>query len=281
MPLLNTQCDYHMHSTASDGSLSPTQLVTLAAQQGLQELALTDHDTFNGLAEAQQTATQLGLRLITGMEMSCVWQGVTVHLVALWPQGLNAAAQALAQAQEQARWQRAHTLVERLAKTPAPVSLEQVLEHSAGGVPGRPHFAAAMVAAGYATNPSQAFRKWLGNGKVGDVKSSWPDLTAAVTALLQAQAFISLAHPNYYNLTRSKRKRLIHAFASAGGQGLEVVNGKQDPQLTLSLVRMALELNLHPTWGSDFHHPGIISPHPGAYAPLPEACIPLSLVLNF
>ncbi len=280
MSLTSQQCDYHMHSTASDGSLSPTELMAFAAEQGLKELALTDHDTFDGLAEASIAAEQQGIRLVSGMEFSCSWLGITIHLVALWPQGLTAAAHNLAAAQGKARWSRAEQIIQRLAKTTAPLELDEVLKYSAGGVPGRPHFAEAMVAAGYVTNPSQAFRKWLGSGKLGDIKNHWKPLAEAVPWLVEAGAFVSLAHPQYYKLTRSKRKRLIVAFAEAGGQAIEVVSGQQDPQQTLSLMRLAEELELKLTWGSDFHSPGIICPAPGRYAALPEACVPISQVFN-
>lgn len=280
MSLTSQQCDYHMHSTASDGSLSPTELMAFAAKQGLKELALTDHDTFDGLAEASIAAEQQGIRLVSGMEFSCSWLGVTIHLVALWPEGLTEAAYSLAAAQRKARWSRAEQIIERLAKTPAPLELDEVLQYSAGGVPGRPHFAEAMVAAGYVANHSQAFRKWLGSGKLGDIKNHWKPLNEAVPWLVETGAFVSLAHPQYYKLTRSKRKRLITAFAEAGGQAIEVVSGQQDPQQTQSLLRLAEELGLKLTWGSDFHSPGIICPAPGRYAALPEACVPISQVVN-
>ncbi|GLR63616.1 PHP domain-containing protein [Marinospirillum insulare] len=280
MSLTSQQCDYHMHSTASDGSLTPTELMAFAAEQGLKELALTDHDTFDGLAEASLEADKQGMRLVPGMEFSCSWLGITIHLVALWPQGLTQAAHDLALAQRKARWSRAEQIIQRLAKTPVPLELDEVLKYSAGGVPGRPHFAEAMVAAGYVTNHSQAFRKWLGSGKLGDIKNHWKPLSEAVPWLSEAGAFVSLAHPQYYKLTRSKRRRLITAFAEAGGQAIEVVSGQQDPQQTQSLLGLAEELELKLTWGSDFHSPGIICPAPGRYAALPEACVPVSQIFN-
>lgn len=280
MSLTSQQCDYHMHSTASDGSLSPTELMAFAAKQGIKELALTDHDTFDGVVEASTAAQQQGIRLLPAMEFSCSWLGVTIHLVALWPQGLTQAAHALAAQQAKARWSRAEQIIERLAKTSVPLELETVLQYSNGGVPGRPHFADAMVAAGYVTNHSQAFRKWLGSGKLGDIKSHWKPLAEAVPWLIETGAFVSLAHPHYYKLTATKRKRLILAFAEVGGQAVEVVSGQQDAQQTQSLLGLIKELQLKVTWGSDFHNPGIICPAPGRYAALPETCIPLSQVFN-
>ncbi|SFX30356.1 PHP domain-containing protein [Marinospirillum alkaliphilum] len=276
MPPLIQQCDYHMHSTASDGVLSPAALMALAAERGLQELALTDHDTFDGLDEASAAAAEQGIKLLPGMEFSCVWLGVTIHLVALWPRGLNEAARELADIQRKARWSRATRIIEKLQRAGVALALDAVTVYSAGGVPGRPHFAEAMVQAGYVTDHSQAFRKWLGAGKLGDIKSQWLELADAIARLRAAGAFVVLAHPQHYKLTRSKRRRLVMAFAAAGGQGLEVVSGQQDPQQTASLVSLAQELGLQASWGSDFHGAGPACHAPGHYAVLPEVCRPLS-----
>ncbi len=276
MTLSAAHCDYHLHSTASDGGLSPRDLVSLAATQGVQELALTDHDTFAGLPEARLAAHELGLHLIEGMEFSCNWKGMTIHLVALWPQGLTAAAEALASRQEQNRWLRAEKILERLAKANLPLQLTEVVAFSGGRVPGRPHFAQALIAKGWVKDQSQAFRKLLGAGKLGDVKNLWPELDEALVQLRAAGAFCCLAHPLRYKLTRSKRVRLINAFAAAGGQGIEVVSGRQDVAQTASLLKLAAELNLQLSWGSDFHSPGPACPAPGAFAQLPSQCQPLS-----
>lgn len=276
MSLLNVQCDYHFHSSASDGQLTPHAVIELAAARGLKEVALTDHDTFAGYAEAQQSAQQYGLTLIAGMEFSCLWSGMTVHLIALWPQGLNENAQAVAVKQNQARWHRAEQIIERLNKVGLKIDLEQVLNYSSGRVPGRPHFAQCLVEQGYVQNTGLAFRRWLGAGKIADVKNAWITLEQAIVKLKNSQALVSLAHPLHYQLTRSKRQRLIYTFAQAGGQALELVSGRQDGQQTASLLKTAQDLHLVPTWGSDFHGPGPACPAPGFYSALPEACIPLS-----
>ena len=125
MPCLASQCDYHLHSSASDGDLAPVALVNLAAERGLKEIALTDHDTFAGWDEAKQAADALDLRLWPAMEFSCCWRGATIHLVALWPQGLSAAALAVAEAQTQARWQRAGQIIKKLARVGVQLTLDE------------------------------------------------------------------------------------------------------------------------------------------------------------
>lgn len=279
MTLANYQCDYHMHSTASDGALSPTELLTFAAEQGIRELALTDHDTFAGLQEARAVAADLQIQLLEGMEFSCVWKGMTIHLVALWPEGLSDQAWEVERLQEKARWSRAEKILEKLAKAGIHLTLDEVVAQAGGRVPGRPHFAACLIAGGHVKDQGQAFRKLLGAGKLGDVKNHWLELSDALPLLISAGAFCSLAHPLRYKLTRSKRVRLIEAFAAAGGQGLEAVSGRQDVAQTASLLNLAKVLNLKLSWGSDFHAPGPACPAPGAYANLPSACQPLSQFL--
>ncbi|SFC40446.1 hypothetical protein SAMN05660443_2541 [Marinospirillum celere] len=276
---LSHQCDYHLHSTASDGALPPAAVMHLAAEQGIRELALTDHDTFAGLSEARLAAQELNLTLIEGMEFSCNWQGMTIHLVALWPQGVTASAQELAAVQEQNRWQRAKRILEKLARAGIPLTLDEIVEKAGGRVPGRPHFAQVLVEQGHVKNHGQAFRKFLGAGKIGDVKSHWLEMDAALEDLLATEAFCILAHPLRYKLTRSKRVRLIKAFAAAGGQAMELVSGRQDVAQTASLLKLAEELGLKLSWGSDFHAPGPACPAPGNFAALPAACRPLSQLL--
>lgn len=280
MPLLTAaQCDYHLHSTASDGKLSPQEVVQLAAAQGIKELALTDHDTFAGVEAAQAEAAKHQIHLIPGLEFSTSWQGVGVHLVALWPQGLSAAAHQLEEEQQSLRWQRAERILHKLSRTPAKLTQAEVLQQSQGQVPGRPHFAQAMVEKGLVADQNTAFKKWLGSGKLGDIKNFWLELEDALARLKATGAFVSLAHPWHYKLTLSKRKRLLTAFTQAGGKGVEVVSGRQPQEKTASLVKLAAELNLHLTWGSDFHFQGSYCQAPGDFSPLPAACQPLSQLL--
>lgn len=269
-------CDYHMHSTASDGALSPTELLTLAAERGLTEIALTDHDTFAGLEEARAAAQARGIRLLDGMEFSCVWSGMTIHLVALWLQGLNEGAQQVADVQEKARWRRAELIAEKLQKAGYPIALQQAIDKAGGHVPGRPHFAACLVEAGHFSDESQAFRKLLGSGKLCDVKNHWLPLTESVALLNAAGAVVIMAHPLRYKLTLSKRLRLLDTFTEAGGWGVEVVSGLQDTQQTASMLKYAETRQLVPSWGSDFHKSITNCYHPGHFSALPDACQPLS-----
>lgn len=266
--------DLHCHSTASDGVLAPASLVARAHQRGIGLLALTDHDTLEGLDEAHRTAQELGVQLVNGIELSCTWGGATIHVLGY---AFEREAPALRQAIEalhHGRWQRAEEIDQRLAAKGMPGALDgaravqQELGDS-GNAPARPHFAEFLVRAGHVRDRAEAFRKWLGAGKLGDVKQHWPELEVVVDTLRAADAWVSLAHPWQYDFTRSKRRRLVAAFAAAGGHALEVVNGMQPVEQVGGLAILAREFCLMASAGSDFHAPGDWS-ELGLYRPLPD-----------
>ena len=271
--------DLHCHSTASDGALSPTVLVQRAHEHGVKVLALTDHDTLEGLPEARQAALALNMQWVSGVEMSCTWGGATIHVLGY---GFELDAPPLVAAVEQlhhGRWLRAEEIARRLALKGMPGALEgaravqQELGDS-GNAPARPHFAEFLVRQGHVKDRGEAFRKWLGAGKLGDVKLHWPTLEETVDMLRQAKAWVSLAHPLQYDFTRGKRRRLIADYIQAGGHAIEVVNGMQPAEQVGTLSILAREFGLLASAGSDFHGPGTWG-EIGAYRPLPEDLPPL------
>ena len=177
--------DLHCHSTASDGALAPAVLVARAYENGVRVLALTDHDTLEGLEEARTAALALNMQLVNGVELSCTWGGATVHILGY---GFDMKAPALVDAIDRlhhGRWLRAEEISRKLAIKGMPGALEgaraiqQALGDS-GNAPARPHFADFMVSAGFVKDRAEAFRKWLGAGKLGDVKQHWPTLEETV-----------------------------------------------------------------------------------------------------
>ncbi len=271
--------DLHCHSTASDGALAPAALVERAHARGIELLALTDHDTVEGLDAARAEADRLGMRLVNGIELSCVWGGATVHILGYAFQQDAVALQAAIAALHAGRWERAQLIASRLEAKGMPGALDgaraiqQELGDS-GNAPARPHFADFLVRAGHVRDRAEAFRKWLGSGKLGDVKQHWPTLDQTVTTLKAAGAWISLAHPWQYDFTRSKRRRLVSEFAAAGGHALEVVNGMQPLEQVGGLSILVREFGLMASIGSDFHAPGDWS-ELGLYRALPEDLQPL------
>jgi len=271
--------DLHCHSTASDGVLAPAALVERAHARGIGLLALTDHDTLEGLDAAHAAADSLGVRLVNGIELSCVWNGATIHILGYaFRRDADALQNAIAELHD-GRWQRAELIAQRLEAKGMPGALEgaravqQELGDS-GNAPARPHFAEFLVRAGHVRDRAEAFRKWLGSGKLGDVKQHWPSLEQTVATLRDAGAWISLAHPWQYDFTRSKRRRLVIEFAQAGGHALEVVNGMQPLEQVGGLSILAREFGLMASIGSDFHAPSDWS-ELGQYRALPEDLQPL------
>lgn len=273
--------DLHMHSTASDGALAPAELMARAAAAGIDLVALTDHDTLDGLPEAQAAAAAHGMDWVSGVELSAQWQGHTVHILGY---GFDMQSPALREALagvRDGRWQRAEQIADRLAAKRMPGALEGALavQQATGSdpdsPPARPHFADWMVQAGYVRDRGEAFRKWLGAGKLGDIKQHWPALETAVAQLREAGGLAVVAHPWHYGFTRARIRRLLRDFAQAGGRGVEVSNGKQAPEQVAVLARMSIEFGFLASCGSDFHHPDSPWMALGQMTPLPVDCAPV------
>lgn len=252
--------DLHCHSTASDGVLSPTEVVLRAHDKGVKILSLTDHDTIDGLTEATGAANSIGIKLIRGIELSCTWNNIGIHVLGYQFDVENKAFQSLLYRQKEARWQRANKIAEKLCAKGMPHLLELAMSFQTNRFlnsngPGRPHFAKAMVEQGYVKNMKEAFQKWLGTGKLGDIKQHWPSLDEVVTTLQQSGAWISLAHPYQYKLTRTKLCALLQDFITCGGQAIEVVNGFQVADQVGKLANLARDFGLLASAGSDFHVP--------------------------
>ncbi|MDX1559877.1 MAG: PHP domain-containing protein [Marinobacter sp.] len=248
--------DLHCHSTASDGALSPAALVERAAGRGVTHLALTDHDTIAGLAEAETAAQAQGIVLIPGVELSCLWKSRTIHIVGLdFDPESDGFRKALEQ-QNDNRWARARMIAERLAKLGVADLLGRASEAAGGDVPGRPHFAKVLTEDGVVRNTAQAFKRYLGNGKSGDVKAFWPELPEVVRWITEAGGVAVLAHPRKYQLTATKLRELTADFRRAGGQAIEVSTSGQSSGDLGFLAELCRKEKLLASQGSDFHFPG-------------------------
>jgi len=272
---MSIQYDLHTHSTASDGTLPPAELVQAAAAAGVDVMALTDHDTLAGLDEARQMAEQQGVRLIPGVEISVTWQGATVHILGL---NVNSECEALQQGlvglREYRNW-RAEEIGRRLDKKGIGGAFEAACALSTGKLVSRTHFARFLVAEGYARDVREVFRKYLVQGKPGHVPGKWAALEDAVGWIVQAQGTAVIAHPARYNMTRNKLRKLIAAFKEAGGRGLEVVSGSHSKDEYLTMARHAKDFGLLSSMGSDFHDPKTPWIALGKLPPLPMGCNPV------
>ncbi len=261
--------DFHTHSAASDGALSPRDLVALAAERQVGMLAITDHDTVAGYlaVAAEYTHNPAGLRLIAGVEFSCRWSGTTIHILGL---GMDCQHPAMREALELlngARIERGKKIARRLEALGFSGALEGALAEAGDSQLGRPHFSAWMVARGHVADHNQAFDKYLGQGKTGDVKAFWPELARVVEWIVAAGGVAVIAHPLKYKFTRMKLRRMVIDFMAAGGSGIEVASGYQTADQTDQLRRLAREFALEVSVGSDFHRDGPYSPRPGVEMP--------------
>ncbi|PID66790.1 MAG: phosphatase [Gammaproteobacteria bacterium] len=271
----NNRIDLHTHSNASDGVLSAKELLERAVNNNIDLLAITDHDTVSGYRSVQARAGQLGINLITGVELSTVWSGLGVHIVGLNFDPNHQAITTLLDNQRTARKKRCEQILQRLTNLGLPLTLEELQANVGSATIGRPHIAQLMVDKGYAGNTRQAFKKYLGTGKIGDVKNTWVSLSAGVAAIRAGGGVAAVAHPNHYQLTRSKLLRLLDDFIAAGGQGIEVIAGKQQRDITEKMANIANDKGLYASTGSDFHRPLAYTADVGELPPLPDSVKPI------
>ena len=267
--------DLNCHSTASDGALSPTEVVRRAHQHGVTALALTDHDTVTGLSEAQASAAATGIKLIPGIELSTSWQNKCFHIVGL---GINPAYPPLRDATlalQIMRTERAEKIADKLEKKRIPGALEAVKKAAGEGMITRSHFADFLLSQFHVSTQQEAFDRYLGAGKAAFVPTIWSDLELAVNWITQSGGIAVLAHPLRYKLTASWMKRLLTAFKEVGGLGIEVVTGRYNSDEIKLVAGYATRFELAGSVGSDFHSPGNQWVELGRLAPLPENIKPV------
>lgn len=248
--------DFHMHSCASDGTLTPADLMHRAANAGVECLALTDHDTLDGLGEARVTANALGMNFINGVELTADWRGRVVHLVGLGFDDRVGAFTEYMQHLMDLRDQRAREIAVKLHKKGLPDNLYELARARAGDSQiGRPHFAGALVELGKVSSMQEAFDRYLGQGTAGDVKAVWPSFNQAIALINKAGGHVVLAHPTKYNFTFTKIRELMTDLLDAGAAGLEVSYPGVTPGHQHELIRLAQQRQCYVSAGSDFHSP--------------------------
>ena len=256
-PTLAVIYDLHSHTTASDGLLTPEALVQRAVEMRVGILAITDHDTVAGIAAAREAVSrlQLPLRLISGVEISTIWENHEIHIVGLGVDEHNPQlAEFLAQ-QSERRVQRAALIAERLEKAHIPGALEGAMRHANGGEVTRGHFARFLVECGKANTMADVFKKYLAKGKTGYVPPQWCTIEQAIDVIHHSGGQAVLAHPGRYDLSAKWLKRLLAQFAENGGDAMEVAQCQQAPNERTQLASYAQQFNLLASQGSDFHMP--------------------------
>jgi len=253
--------DLHTHSVVSDGSERPSEVVALAAAVGCRAVALTDHDSMAGLAEAGEAADRLGLTLVPGCELSCrgpVPAGTdaasSAHVLVYFADPIAGPLHDELVALRRDRVSRNHLLVERLQQLGLPVTYEAVLAEagSEDGV-GRPHVAKVLVALGVADSITDAFDRWLGTGRPAHVPKARLDPATAASLARDSGGVAVLAHPLSLGLSAGALERFVSDLATAGFAGIEAVYGRYRPEERRALTALARRFDLVATGGSDFH----------------------------
>jgi predicted metal-dependent phosphoesterase TrpH len=268
--------DLHCHSTASDGVLSPRELVQRAAVQGVNILALTDHDDLGGLVEARATAEEHGIELVAGVEVSITWRHSTVHIVGLrvdpadelLTHGLNT--------NRTGRAVRAERMAEELARLGIGGALEGAYAFASNKeLIGRTHFARFLVERGVVKDVKTVFKKYLVKGKPGYVHHDWASLAEALSWIHAAGGQAVLAHPGRYHFGRERLRDLLREFKDLGGDAIEVVTGSHTADQVPVYADLAVEFDFLASVGSDFHAPGEGGRELGRLMPLPLRCRPV------
>ncbi|PIT08823.1 phosphatase [Snodgrassella alvi] len=269
--------DLHCHSTVSDGALTPAEIVQRAQANGCTLLALTDHDHTGGVAAARLQATQSGITLINGVEVSVSWRGRTIHIV-----GLNIALederlQTLLQRLRSGRLQRLQSIAEKLAKKGISGAYEGTLALATNiDMVTRTHIADFLVNTGHVNKKADAFRKYLGDGKSCSVKHQWAELTEVVAAIRHAGGIAVIAHPMRYDLSATARRNLFSDFKACGGTAIEVHSGRSSLNDRLNYALLAQQFGFLASCGSDFHRDGDFGGGLiGCCPPLPPICQPV------
>ena len=268
--------DLHCHSTVSDGQLAPADVARRAQANGVTLWALTDHDELGGQTEARQTAEQLGMRYLSGVEISVTWASRTVHIVGL---NVDPACQALIDGlarTRDGRAARAEAIGELLATMGVPNAYEGALKYvSNPDMISRTHFARFMVESGYAASTQDVFTRYLGDGKPAYIAHCWSKLADAVRWIQVAGGEAVIAHPGRYEYTQLEFDALFGEFIDLGGKAIEVVTGSHTPDQYREYADVARRFGFEASRGSDFHAAGEGRVELGSLPPLPSDLTPV------
>ncbi len=272
---MNLHCDLHSHSTVSDGTLTPTELVERAHEKGVELFALTDHDATEGLNEASLAADRLGLAFVPGIELSVTWSHQTFHIVGL---GINPDDKILnngLMTLREFRGKRGEEIARKLEKKGLENALEGAKKFANGEILSRTHFARYLVEQGKAKDIRQVFKRYLVKGKPGYVAGKWASLEDALSWIHGAGGIAVIAHPARYKISATRLRQLITEFKELGGLGFEAISGSHSPEEEDRMARLANQYELYLSKGSDFHSPENIYRELGYLQDIPSGSLPI------
>ena len=247
------KADLHNHSYYSDGVLSPSEVIKLASQAECDLFSLTDHDTTDGIAEAQLEANKLNLNLVNGVEISALWRNMAIHILGLGIDINNEILQTGLEHNQKLRKERAEKIALGLWRSGIKDALEKTQSFSKTNMLTRTHFAQMLISEGYCKDMKAVFRRYLTGKKPGGVRVEWREFDEIVHWIHAAGGKALIAHPFRYRMTHTKIKIMLNDFKCVLGDGIEVVTGtSSDEEIQLG-NQWAGKYNLLATCGSDFH----------------------------
>jgi len=267
--------DFHCHSTYSDGSDSVNEIFESALASGIQQLALTDHDTVAGVAELRSLCDNSSVSCINGIEFSTRWKKHDIHIVGLHIDIQDPEINKRIDLQKKCRFERAKNIaeiLERLGLSNCWSKARKVAGHTHIA---RPHFAQVLVEEGWTATIQQAFSSYLSRGKPAYVATNWMSIPEAIQDITSAGGVAVLAHPLKYKLTHTKLCELIKHFKENGGHALEVVSGDMQKKEVNDLAELCEEYELYASSGSDYHGKKRSRIGLGAQRCIPEQCKPV------
>lgn len=265
--------DLHTHSIVSDGSDTPRQIVEKAAGIGLCAVALTDHDATAGIEEFMAAGIQFGVLTIAGVELSCEYLGRDIHILGYGLSAGDPELEEMLKAVREERIRRNQNMIRKLVGLGYPLSYEEVQSFAAGAIVSRVHFAQALVKRGYVKDPAEAFRRLIGNGCPGYLPRKSLMMEEGVDFLVRLGASVVLAHPMLYQLTKEEIFELLKKMKERGASGVEVIHSRCREADSRVLKKMAAQLGLGCTGGSDYHgrnKPGVYLGQGQDGVPIPD-----------
>ena len=244
--------DLHTHSTASDGQYTPSELIHLAKKRGLEVLALTDHDTLDGLDEAVQTGKELGVQVLRGVELGAK-EYRSLHILGYGFSSDAPGLQRLCSWMKEGRDQRKYRIIDFLREKGLVLTLEEVEEIAGGNIIARPHFAQAMVKRGYVASNREAFDRYLDTPEYTKIERQKPDMRTCVETIRGAGGRVSLAHPYQVKLPDDALEALVRTLVGYGLDAIECYYPCYTPEQQAFYLHLAEKYHLHITGGSDFH----------------------------
>jgi predicted metal-dependent phosphoesterase TrpH len=261
--------DLHLHSTVSDGRLSPSELVRFAHSHGVTTMALSDHDSTDGVDIAQQVGASLGVRVIPSIELSTDLPGASIHILGLFLDHTDPEFQSTVRGFRETRLTRAEQMVDALSRIGAPIKLERVFEIAGEGSVGRPHVAQALLEAGHIQAIDEAFDRFIGRGGPAYFEGFRLEPAEGIRLIHSVGGFASWAHPN--ELDGQAWREFLPAVVAAGIDGLEVYYSKDyGPDIPAAMLEACATHDLIPTVGSDYHGFGTLQVPPGSVASPPD-----------